>query len=139
PISAEHGFGLDDLLDRVVEHFPPTEARKEDAPLLRLALVGRPNVGKSSILNRLVGEERVLVDATAGTTRDPIDTLLAVGGEKLLLVDTAGIRRKSRIDARLEKVTVSSALRSVERADVVALVVDGSEGVTEQDARIARL
>jgi len=137
-VSAEHGFGLDELLDRVVEHLPAGEA-EDEVPVLRLALVGRPNVGKSSILNRLVGEERVLVDATAGTTRDPIDTLVTIGGEKLLLVDTAGIRRKSRIDARLEKATVSSALRSVERADVAMLVIDGEEGVTEQDARIARL
>ena len=138
PISAEHGFGIDELLDRVVQHLPSAEADQE-APVLRLALVGRPNVGKSSILNRLVGEERVLVDATAGTTRDPIDATLTIDGEKLVLVDTAGIRRRSRIDERLEKATVSSALRSVERADVAALVIDGSEGVTEQDARIARL
>ena len=138
PVSAEHGLGLDEMLDRIVEHLPAASAEAE-SPALRLALVGRPNVGKSSILNRLVGEERVLVDAVAGTTRDPIDTTIDVDGEKLVLVDTAGIRRKSRIDERLEKATVSSALRSVERADVAALVVDGSEGVTEQDARIARL
>jgi GTP-binding protein len=138
PISAEHGFGLDELLDRTVEHLPPGAAEQEGR-LLRLALVGRPNVGKSSILNRLVGEERVLVDAAAGTTRDPIDTTVTIDGEKLVLVDTAGIRRRSRIDKRLEKATVSSALRSVERADVAALVVDATEGVTEQDARIARL
>ena len=138
PVSAEHGFGLDELLDRIVADLP-TGGAEEETPVLRLALVGRPNVGKSSILNRLVGEERVLVDATAGTTRDPIDTLATIGGEKVLLVDTAGIRRKSRIDERLEKATVSSALHSVERADVAALVIDGVESVTEQDARIARL
>ncbi len=137
-VSAEHGRGLDELLDRIVSYLPPADAPKA-MPLLRLALVGRPNVGKSSILNRLLGEERVLVDAAAGTTRDSIDTLLICGGETYLLVDTAGIRRRSRIELRLEKASVAAALRSVERADVALLVVDACEGVTEQDARIARL
>ncbi|MET0153043.1 MAG: ribosome biogenesis GTPase Der [Candidatus Binatia bacterium] len=137
-VSAEHGRGIDELLDRVVSSLRggSTTARE---PTLRLALVGRPNVGKSSILNRLLGEERALVDSAAGTTRDPVDTLWTVGGETVLLVDTAGIRRKSRIERSLEKATVASALRSLERADVGLLVVDASEGVTEQDARIARL
>jgi len=104
-----------------------------------VALVGRPNVGKSSILNRLVGDERALVDPVAGTTRDSIDTLVEADGEAILLVDTAGIRRKSRIELRLEKASVASALHSLERADVVLLVVDAAEGITDQDARIARL
>jgi GTP-binding protein len=138
PISAEHGVGIDELLDRVVAHLRSATASVE-SPRLRLALVGRPNVGKSSILNRLVGEERVLVDGAAGTTRDPIDTSWTVGGEAAWLIDTAGIRRQSRIERRLERATVASALRSLERADVGLLVVDAVEGVTEQDARIARL
>jgi GTPase len=138
PISAEHGRGLDELLDTIVAQLPAATAAEEQ-PVLRVALLGRPNVGKSSILNGLVGEERVLVDRAAGTTRDPIDTLVRVNGEKLLLVDTAGIRRRSRIAFRLEKATVASALRSLDRADVALLVIDAGEGVTEQDARLARL
>ena len=138
PVSAEHGGGILELLDRIVEHLPAGEAR-EAAPALRVALVGRPNVGKSSILNRLVGDERALVDPAAGTTRDSIDTLVEAGGEAILLVDTAGIRRKSRIELRLEKASVASALQSLERADVVLLVVDAAEGIADQDARIARL
>ena len=138
PVSAEHGRGIDELLDTIAEHLPAVAA-VEERPVLRIALVGRPNVGKSSILNRLVGEERALVDSAAGTTRDPIDTLLRVNGEKILLVDTAGIRRRSRIALRLEKATVAAALRSLDRADVALLVVDAGEGITEQDARLARL
>ncbi|HSD09529.1 MAG TPA: ribosome biogenesis GTPase Der [Candidatus Binatia bacterium] len=138
PISAEHGRGIDELLDAIVTHLPAVTAA-EERPVLRVALIGRPNVGKSSILNGLVGEERVLVDREAGTTRDPIDTCLRVGGEKIVLVDTAGIRRRSRIALRLEKATVASALRSLDRADVALLVVDAAEGITEQDARLARL
>jgi GTPase len=136
-VSAEHARHIDELLDRIVEQLRPAQA-VEKRPALALALVGRPNVGKSSILNRLLGEERALVDAASGTTRDPIDTLLSAGGETYRLVDTAGIRRRSRIDRSLEKATVTAALRSVERADVALLVVDASEGVTEQDARLAR-
>ncbi|MBI2964402.1 MAG: ribosome biogenesis GTPase Der [Deltaproteobacteria bacterium] len=136
-VSAEHGRGLDELLDRIVAHLPPATA-VEPSPILRLTLVGRPNVGKSSILNRLLGEERVLVDAAAGTTRDSIDTLLSSGGDAYRLVDTAGVRRRSRIELRLEKASVAAALRAVERADVALLVVDAGEGVTEQDARLAR-
>ena len=138
PVSAEHGVGIDELLDRVVSHLRGESAAAQTS-VLRLALVGRPNVGKSSILNRLLGEERVLVDSTAGTTRDPIDTLWTGDGEAVWLIDTAGIRRQSRIERRLERATVASALRSLERADVGLLVVDGAEGITEQDARLARL
>ncbi len=137
-VSAEHSRGIDELLDRAVSSLREGSKAVQE-PALRLALVGRPNVGKSSIVNRLLGEERMLVDSAAGTTRDPIDTLWPVDGETVLLVDTAGIRRKSRIERRLEKATVASALRSLERADVGLLVVDATEGVTDQDARIARL
>jgi GTP-binding protein len=138
PVSAEHGRGIDELLDAIVAHLPAMTAA-EERPVLRIALVGRPNVGKSSILNRLVGEERALVDREAGTTRDSIDSWLRVNGETIVLVDTAGIRRRSRVALRLEKATVASALRSLERADVALLVVDAGEGITEQDARLARL
>jgi GTPase len=137
-VSAEHARGIDELLDRVVELLPE-RAAPEKPPALRLALIGRPNVGKSSILNRLLGEERAVVDTTAGTTRDSIDTALEADGQAYVLVDTAGIRRRSRIELRLEKASVTSAMRSMERADVVLLVVDASEGLTDQDARLARL
>ena len=138
PISAENGRRIDELLDRIVEHLPRMQAEEQKAALA-VAIVGRPNVGKSSLLNRLLGEERALVDDAAGTTRDPVDTLLSVGSERYRLVDTAGMRRRSRIEARLERATVAAALRSVDRADVAMLVVDAGEGVTDQDARIARV
>ncbi|HUE40135.1 MAG TPA: ribosome biogenesis GTPase Der [Candidatus Binatia bacterium] len=138
PVSAEHGGGILELLDRMVELLPPTQTPAA-TPALRVALVGRPNVGKSSILNRLVGDERALVDSAAGTTRDSIDILIQADGDPILLVDTAGIRRKSRIERRLEKASVASALHSLERAEIVLLVVDATEGLTDQDARIARL
>ena len=137
-VSAEHGRGIGDLLDLVIERLPEGEA----APVptaVRLALVGRPNAGKSSLTNRILGAERMVVDAAPGTTRDPVDVRVVRDGVEWILVDTAGIRRKSRIDRALEHASVARALRAAERAHVVLLVVDASEGVTDQDARLARL
>jgi GTP-binding protein len=138
-ISAEHGLGIPDLMDEIVRQFPPAEAgdpeSEEEAPL-RIAVVGRPNVGKSTLINRLLGFERSVVDATPGTTRDALDTPFELEGEPCLLVDTAGIRRKARINDRVERFSVTHALRSVDRGDLVIHVVDGVEGVTDQDAQI---
>ncbi len=136
-VSAELSRQIDELLDRLIAELP-AGTDSQPVPTLRVAIVGRPNVGKSSILNRLLGEERVVVDSAGGTTRDAIDTLLETGGMSYLLVDTAGIRRRSRIDAALERASVVAALRSLDRAEVALLVVDAGEGVTDQDARIAR-
>jgi GTP-binding protein len=138
-ISAEHGLGIPDLMDEIVRQFPSAEAddqeSEEEAPL-RIAVVGRPNVGKSTLINRLLGFERSVVDATPGTTRDALDTPFELEGEPCLLVDTAGIRRKARINDRVERFSVTHSLRSVDRGDLVIHVVDGVEGVTDQDAQI---
>lgn len=140
PVSAEHARGLNDLLDRVVAAIGGARGGAESsAAALRLALLGRPNVGKSSLLNRLVGDQRALVHAEPGTTRDAVDTQIEVDGRLTVLVDTAGIRRRSRVDERLERASVAAALRAVGRADVALLVVDAVEGVTDQEARLARL
>ncbi len=141
PVSAETGNGVGDLLDTVVENFHPAEedddedgARRHE---LRLAIVGRPNVGKSSLLNRLLGEERVIVSPVAGTTRDAVDTLLEVEGQSFRVIDTAGIRRKGKTEEVAEKLSVMMARRSLERADVAIVVVDAAEGVAALDANIA--
>jgi GTP-binding protein len=139
PVSAEQGDGVADLLDALVEDFA---AFDEDAGMkapheLRLAIVGRPNVGKSSLLNRLLGEERVIVSPIAGTTRDAIDTLIEAEGQSFRLIDTAGIRRKGKTDEMAEKLSVLMARRSLERADVAIVVVDAVEGVAALDANIA--
>ena len=138
-ISAEHGLGISDLMDEVVQQFPNAEESdekfEEKAPL-RISVVGRPNVGKSTLINRLLGFERSVVDSTPGTTRDALDTPFKLEGEPCLLVDTAGIRRKARINDRLERFSVSHSLRSVDRGDLVIHILDGVEGVTDQDAQI---
>ena len=145
-ISAEHGPGIAELLDDVVKRFPPvrteayeqrqTKLAAEDGRRLRVAIVGRPNVGKSTLINRLLGYERSVVDAKPGTTRDALDTPFALSGEACVLVDTAGIRRKARIDDRIERFSVGRSLKAVERVDLVIHIVDGPEGVTDQDAQI---
>jgi len=150
-ISAEHGLGISDVLDDVVRQFPhiaplvpvvgdgqePLEATGEepDEPL-RVAVVGRPNAGKSTLINRLLGFERCVVDATPGTTRDAVDSPFDLQGEPCILVDTAGIRRKARIDNRVERFSVSRALRAVDDGHLIIHVIDGVEGVTDQDAQI---
>lgn len=135
-VSAEHGFGLPDLIDRLVALLPAVEWQP-DPELPALAIVGRPNVGKSSLLNRLVGEERALVAPTAGTTRDPVDSVVARGEQRYRLVDTAGIRRRAQVSGAPEDLAVLLARRQLERAEVAILVIDGSAGVTSGDLAIA--
>jgi len=136
PISAYHGTGTGDLLDVVVSHLPQSDGGDEEEDALRIAIVGRPNVGKSSLLNALLGQERAIVSDIAGTTRDAVDTYLTWEGKKVVLVDSAGIRRRGRIERGIEKYSVMRALRAIGRADVVLLVLDATEGVTAQDAHI---
>lgn len=139
PVSAANYLGLGDLLDAVVEKFPETSAYGEDGneDEIKVALIGRPNVGKSSIFNTLVGEERSIVSDVAGTTRDAIDTPVIREGQKFLFIDTAGMRRKARIDEPIEKYSIIRSLRAVDRSDVVLMVIDAIDGVTEQDKKIA--
>ena len=140
PVSSLHGRGIGDLVDALVEALPPpVEEPEPDPDVARVAVVGRPNAGKSSLLNRLAGEERFLVDDRAGTTRDSVDTLVTRADRRYLLIDTAGIRRRSAIDTLLERVAVMRAVRAVERADVVVVLIDAAIGVAEQDARILGL
>ncbi|NPA06025.1 MAG: ribosome biogenesis GTPase Der [Chloroflexi bacterium] len=139
PISALHGRGLGDMLDRLLEIIPWAprfDEQTDDEDVPKLAIVGRPNVGKSSLLNRLLGQERVLVSDIPGTTRDAVDTRLRYFGQDVVLIDTAGIRRKGRIEPGVEKYSVLRALRALQRADVALLVIDATEGVTAQDAHI---
>ncbi len=139
-ISAAHGRGIGDLLDAVVARLPPSQAAAAQAPPeLRAALIGRPNVGKSSLLNRLAGFSRAIVDDSPGTTRDTIDVRVRAGDRDVLLIDTAGIRRPTRVSGELEQHSVARAIETIRRAEVLILVVDGLEGVTDQDARLARL
>ena len=137
-VSAQHGIGVGDLLDRVVEQLPPAEERPadQDAPD-RLAIMGRPNVGKSSLLNALLGDERALVSPTPGTTRDPVDTELSFDGVPVVLIDTAGIRKKSSSRDRLERYSLLRGINAMERADTVLLVIDASSGVVAQDQHVA--
>jgi GTP-binding protein len=138
PISAEHATGLDEVMTEVLRSFPAAVSREEaGTEAIRVALVGRPNVGKSSLVNALLGEERVVVDATPGTTRDAVDTPFTRGNEHWVLVDTAGIRRRGRISGELEKYSVLRSSRAIARADVCLLILDAAELVTDQDAHIA--
>ena len=137
-VSAQHGIGVGDLLDRVVEQLPPAEERPADGDAPdRLAIMGRPNVGKSSLLNALLGDERALVSPTPGTTRDPVDTELTFDGVPVVLIDTAGIRKKSSSRDRLERYSLLRGINAMERADTVLLVIDASSGVVAQDQHVA--
>jgi len=136
-ISAEHNRGVVDLVENLMDVFPPADPDEGRDELTKIAVVGRPNVGKSSLVNRLLGFERVVANPTPGTTRDSVDTLFMCNKKPYLLIDTAGIRRKGKTTEKLEKYSVVDSLRSIERADVVLMVIDAEEGVTEQDERIA--
>jgi GTP-binding protein len=138
PISAEHGKNIGDLLDAVIAHIP-IKVRDNESDRTRITLVGRPNVGKSSLINNLLGVERVIVNDQPGTTRDAIDTPLTLHGKDYLLVDTAGIRRKAKVEEAVEYYSVLRAIRSIERSDVVLLVLDGTTELAEQDLKIAGL
>ena len=137
PISAASRLGLGDMLETVASHFPEGSGEETEDDRPRIAIVGKPNVGKSSIVNRLLGENRVIVSDIAGTTRDAIDTAIVHNGKEYVFIDTAGLRRKSRIKEELERYSIIRTVTAVERADVVLMVIDATEGVTEQDAKIA--
>lgn len=140
PLSAEHGLGIAPIMDDLVDALPPreqAEGKEEEKDRIRIAVIGKPNVGKSSLVNRILGFERTIVSETPGTTRDAIDTPFELSGKKYVLIDTAGIRRKSRISLKLEKYTVMEAIAALNRSDIALLLIDGQEGITEQDAKIA--
>lgn len=137
PISAVHGMNVGDLLDQVIAHFPEDQEEEYDPDIIKIAAIGRPNVGKSSLVNALLGEERVIVSNVPGTTRDAIDSAFEHEGKHYILIDTAGMRRKGRIEELTERYSVSRSLRAVDRSDVVLMLIDASEGVTEQDKKIA--
>lgn len=137
PVSSVGKLGIGDMLDEVVKHFPESTAEDEEDESPRIAIVGKPNVGKSSIINKIVGESRVIVSDIAGTTRDAIDTDITYNGNEYVFIDTAGLRRKNKIKEELERYSIIRTVTAVERADVVLVVIDATEGVTEQDAKIA--
>jgi GTP-binding protein len=140
PVSAEHGRGVFELMDAVSAHFPaPTPAEPEVEGEIRIAVLGRPNIGKSTLVNRLLGEDRHVVHDMPGTTVDSTDSVMEFDGTRFRLVDTAGVRRRARIDDPLETLMVGAAIRTIERCHLVLLVIDGAEGVTEQDAHLAAL
>ncbi len=139
PVSAEHGIGVDDLLEALFPLLPAWGADEDIAECPRVAVVGRPNVGKSTLVNTLLGQERVLVSELPGTTRDPIDTVVTCQGRQYVLTDTAGIRRRGKIERGIEGYSVARALRAMGRSDVAVLILDAVEGITEQDTKIAGL
>ena len=137
PTSAVHGHGTGDLLDECLKYFPPAEEEEEDEDLIKVAIIGKPNVGKSSLVNHILGEKRVIVSDEAGTTRDAVDTVFENGMGRYMFIDTAGIRRKSKVDERVEKFSVMRAQLAIERADVCLILIDARDGVTDQDTKIA--
>ncbi|UWE04924.1 ribosome biogenesis GTPase Der [Laceyella sacchari] len=137
PVSSLHGTGTGDMLDAVVEHFPDREEEEYEEDTIKVSLIGRPNVGKSSLVNALLGEERVIVSPVAGTTRDAVDTPFEYEGQKYVLIDTAGIRKRGKVYESIEKYSVIRALRAIERSDVCLIVIDGERGIAEQDKKIA--
>jgi GTP-binding protein len=139
PVSALHGLGIGELEEQIARHIPQIEEVPSSEEVLSLAVIGRPNVGKSSLVNALLGVDRVMVSPVPGTTRDPIDTPFEFQGQKYLLIDTAGIRRKARVSLRLEKYCVLEAIRTLDRCDLAVILLDAQDQVTEQDARIAGL
>lgn len=137
PISAASMLGLGDMLEKVVEHFDEHAGEEEEEEIPKIAVVGKPNVGKSSLINKILGEERVIVSDVAGTTRDAVDTWVTYHGKEYTFIDTAGLRRKNKIKEELERYSIIRTVTAVERADVVVMMIDATEGVTEQDAKIA--
>ncbi len=137
PISASSRLGIGDMLDEIIKYFPNKDSEEEEDDRPKIAIVGKPNVGKSSIINKLIGENRVIVSDIAGTTRDAIDTNVRYSGRDYVFIDTAGLRRKSKIKEELERYSIIRTVTAVERADVVVIVIDAVEGITEQDAKIA--
>ena len=138
-VSAIHGHGTGDLLDACMEYFPPEDEDEDEDDVIRVAVIGKPNVGKSSLVNRILGEKRVIVSDVAGTTRDAVDTPFENESGRYIFIDTAGIRRKSKVEERVEKFSVMRAQLAIERADVCLILIDGRDGVTEQDTKIAGL
>ena len=138
-VSAVHGHGTGDLLDACMEYFPPEDGEEEEDDVIKVAIIGKPNVGKSSLVNRILGEQRVIVSDMAGTTRDAVDSYFENQKGKYLFIDTAGMRKKSKVDDRIEKFSVLRATMAIERADVCLILVDANEGVTEQDTKVAGL
>jgi GTP-binding protein len=136
-VSSLHGTGTGDLLDEVVRHFPDQSEEEYDEDTIRVSLIGRPNVGKSSLVNALLGEERVIVSPVAGTTRDAVDTPFEFEGQSYVLIDTAGIRKRGKVYESIEKYSVLRAMKAIERSDVCLIVIDGERGIAEQDKRIA--
>ena len=139
PTSAVHGHGTGDLLDECLKYFPPAEEDEEEEDLIKVAIIGKPNVGKSSLVNHILGEKRVIVSDVAGTTRDAVDTVYENELGRYMFIDTAGIRRKSKVDERVEKFSVMRAQLAIERADVCLILIDARDGVTDQDTKIAGL
>ncbi|WP_294532895.1 ribosome biogenesis GTPase Der [uncultured Pseudoflavonifractor sp.] len=138
-VSAVHGHGTGDLLDACFQYFPPEDQAEEQDDVIKVAVIGKPNVGKSSLINRILGEERVIVSNMAGTTRDAIDSYYENDKGKYILIDTAGMRKKSKVDDRIEKFSVLRATMAIERCDVCLIMIDAQEGVTEQDTKVAGL
>ena len=137
PISAAQPLNLGDMLDEIVKHFPKPGDELEEEDVIKVALIGKPNVGKSSLINKILGENRVIVSEIPGTTRDAIDTNATIDGQKYLFIDTAGLRRKSKVKEVIEKYSIIRTVAAVERADIVLIMIDANEGVTEQDTKVA--
>jgi len=136
-ISSIHGLGIGDLLDEIYKHFPEEDQDEYDEDVIKIAVVGKPNVGKSSLINKILGEERVIVSDIPGTTRDAVDTMFTNGDDKYVFIDTAGIRRRSRIEESIERYSIIRSWTAIERSDVCLIMIDAREGVTEQDTKIA--
>ena len=139
PVSAVHGHGTGDLLDECVKYFPPEQEEEEESDVIQVAIIGKPNVGKSSLINHILGEKRVIVSDVAGTTRDAIDSYFENETGKYVFIDTAGMRKKSKVDESIERYSVLRATMAIDRADVCLILIDATEGVTEQDTKVAGL
>jgi len=139
PVSAGQGLGLGDMLDTIVSHFPQKDPDENEEEYIKVAIVGKPNVGKSSLVNKILGQDRLIVSDVAGTTRDAIDTHYEKDGQKYILIDTAGMRRKSKIKENIERYSIVRAVTAIERCDVCVLVISAEDGITEQDTKIIGL